>query len=136
LMDEAELLAGAEGEDVGQEALFLAGGDPVEVRADLGAVDTLDFISIAPVGQAMRRTRRRGRCRGRRGRARHSLLVIGSGGGHAGGRRTTDVREALRGLVQLLAVVILHIAGEEGEILGKVAAPPLGEAHLGTRTVV
>lgn len=88
LMDKAELLTGAEVEQVGEDARPLRPGAVLEVLADLGKEEVLVVCCVAPVGLVVRRARRCGRGRRRRRRA-GELLKVGRGR-RAGGRGVSE----------------------------------------------
>lgn len=126
-MNKAQLLAGAEIQQVGQNPRSLRTGRVLKVLSDLGKEEVFVVGGIAPVGLAVGRSRR---CRwgwriGRR--ARQLLIKVGGGRGHVWRRRPSELALLLRQLLDSL--VQQRVVGIERQLLAEQTPPPLGKAH-------
>ena len=102
-MDEAELLASAQVEQIGENAGPLRTVAVLKMLTTLGQEEVLVVRRIAPVWLGFTGSWRRSRCRGRWWRAGKSLIEAVGRCTHARGRRTsgrTRVRHLHRGRVE------------------------------------
>ena len=128
-MNEAQLRAGAQVQQVSQDSGSLRTGAVLEVLSDFGKEEVLVVGGTAPVWLALRRARRGGRRGGRWRGAGELLIEVGSRRRHARGRRATHVPLLLLLGHPLGSLLQSAGIGFEGQLLGEDASSPAREAQ-------